>query len=78
LLFLNLCVKLGICILHTMKIIYFLLEVGFNLIPLFEQVFNVTLGKKFQMLFIFFYIFFFFFLYFILYSFIVFSSIYYI
>jgi hypothetical protein len=55
-----------------------LLEVGFNLVPLLEQVFNVTLGEIFQSLFIFFYIFFCFFLYFILYSFIIFSSIYYI
>jgi hypothetical protein len=78
LLFFNLCIELGICILYAVKIIYFLLEVGFYFIPLLKQVFNVSFGEKFQFLFIFFYIFFCFFFYFVLYSFIIFSSIYYI
>jgi hypothetical protein len=78
LLFFNLCVKFCICILYTMKVVYLLFKVSFNLISLLEQVFNVTLGEIFQFLFIFFYIFFCFFFYFTLYSFIIFFSIYYI
>jgi hypothetical protein len=78
LLFFNLCIEFSICVLHAVKIVYFLSEIGLNLIPLLEQIFNVAFCQKFQMLFIFFYIFFCFFLYFILYSFIIFSSIYYI